>query len=255
MNQGKNNLALMAAIISIIIVMLTFSAHAWASDQDRRKAVSKMIENITWLKSGSEYGNAGIMIKTQGRIVYVDPVSLASIDSLPKADIIFVTHGHRDHFQRGMIKALSNETTKIISTLAVNVNLKSYNPITLKPGEKITVDGIEAKGVPAYNRSHIKEALGLGLVLTIEGVRIYVTGSTGLVKEMEEIKSVDICIPYLISPESLSGEDIVELSKTIKPIALIPVHWIPGAEKDEKALDLISKNLPADTKMYRLSLK
>jgi L-ascorbate metabolism protein UlaG (beta-lactamase superfamily) len=55
------------------------------------------------------------MADSQKIVRYLDPVDLVNIESLPKADIILVTHDHQDHFSSETITALSKEGTRIVS--------------------------------------------------------------------------------------------------------------------------------------------
>src|ERR1700689_2384372 len=48
--------------------------------------------------------HASVLLQWHGEAVYVDPTTTAVADgSLPKADIVFITHTHPDHFDPAAI--------------------------------------------------------------------------------------------------------------------------------------------------------
>ena len=55
-------------------------------------------------------GHGTLMFTYQGKVIHVDPYSkLAEYRELPKADLIILTHHHRDHLDEKAIAAIRTE--------------------------------------------------------------------------------------------------------------------------------------------------
>jgi L-ascorbate metabolism protein UlaG (beta-lactamase superfamily) len=131
------------------------------------------------------------------KIIYFDPVNLAG--TLPKADIILISHGHSDHWSIPDIQKIIGPDTVLV--VSPNIAPESLDPypalgikmIVVKEWETIDVNGISIQGVPAFDIHHARETGGLGFVVAIDGIRMYFAGGTGFYPEMSKIES-DISI-------------------------------------------------------------
>lgn len=223
------------------------------SEADR---VHQVAGRITWLRSTSMYGNPGIKLEAGGKVIYVDPADLAGPDKLPKADVILVTHPHVDHFSTATIAALSKAGTVVVSIKEIGHSLSGVDFTAAAPGETVNAGGLEILAVPAYNKDHPKELGYIGFIFSIDGVRIYCSGDTGLTPEMESMVRIDIAVLNVRKYYSLSGEDTVTFAQTVTPKIVIPIHWMPGdaAFGDPAEIDYIRKNLPETTEFMELAL-
>ena len=218
--------------------------------------VDQMVENITWLRSTNQYGHTGIMIQTEEQVIYLDPVDLVGIEDFPKADLILVSHNHGDHYSPQNISELSTEVTTVVSIQTALYSFSDINTQALTPGEKVNVAGIDIEGIPAYNDFHA-EAMGfLGFVITVDGVRIYSSGDTDFIPEMEALTDIDIAVMNVREPYSLSGEEVVNFADIVKPKVIIPIHWMPEDDSysDKAQIEYIQKNIPASTEFIVLDL-
>jgi len=60
-------------------------------------------------------GHGTLMFAFDGKIIHVDPFGrLTDYSKLPKADMIFVTHNHRDHLDPKTLALLRTEKTIIV---------------------------------------------------------------------------------------------------------------------------------------------
>ena len=60
-------------------------------------------------------GHGTLMFTYNGKVIHVDPYSkLADYSSLPKADIILITHHHGDHLDLGAVEKSRTENTAVI---------------------------------------------------------------------------------------------------------------------------------------------
>lgn len=142
------------------------------------------------------------------------------------ADIILITHEHQDHCSPDDVRLLQGPKTVII-TVADCANKLSGDIRIVKPGDKISVMGIEIEAVPAYNinkKFHPKEKNWVGYVFLIGGKRIYHAGDTDIIPEMKDIKC-DIALLPVSGTYTMSAEEAVEAALIIKPKVAVPMHY------------------------------
>jgi L-ascorbate metabolism protein UlaG (beta-lactamase superfamily) len=206
-----------------------------------------MQNKIEWLKSSHAYGSACIRI-THSKVIYIDPSCLSSEQRRIKADLILVTHSHDDHFSPTTIQELCKESTTIVATKDCHDELikasqgfksKALSPEfkvkALSPGDKTAVDEITIEAVPAYNlesSAHPRSKGWLGYIVTIGGVRIYHSGDTSFIPEMNELNNIDIAIVTVRNHYMMNGKQVVEAITSFRPKVVIPVHWLPPEESD-----------------------
>ena len=105
--------------------------------------------------------HASFQITTDARNIYIDPstkgTGLKKKDFQP-ADLILVTHGHQDHFDKGLIKKIRNLGSPVIAPENLQKELGGIPVWTMKPGEFMKVDDLFQKtrtltiwAVEAYN--------------------------------------------------------------------------------------------------------
>lgn len=176
-----------------------------------------MPPNIFWL------GHDSFRL-TGEKIVYVDPWKLAA--DTPKADLVLVTHEHRDHFSPEDIAKIATPATSIVAPQSVAAQSK-LRITMVKPGDRVTVNGLALEIVPAYNlnkKFHPKEAGHVGYIVTLNGKRIYHAGDTDLIPEMTQIKC-DIALLPVSGKYVMTAREAAEAAHTLNPALAIPMHW------------------------------
>ena len=221
----KSSLRLFALLFTFSFSILTSSA-AQKTDEFTTKSGKKV--TITCIK------HASIEINYNGTEIQVDPVGMwlkpeTDYATFPKANIILVTHEHKDHFDRAAIHEIRTPATSIYVNQAVYGHFR--NGLVMQNGEtrKYAAD-ITIEAVPAYNTTPGREQYhpqgrDNGYVLTLDGLRIYIAGDTEDIPEMADIKDIDVAFLPCNQPYTMTVEQCVNAAKIIKPKVLFPYHY------------------------------
>jgi L-ascorbate metabolism protein UlaG (beta-lactamase superfamily) len=177
--------------------------------------------------------HASILINYDGKTFYFDPVTglkpETDYTSMPRANYIFITHEHADHFDRMALTQLVSSNTVVFSN--PNVGRLYGNARVMKNGEKVVFgDSITLEAVPAYNTTPGREQMhpkgrDNGYILTLDGLRIYVAGDTEDIPEMADIKNIDIAFLPCNQPYTMTTDQLGRAAKTIRPKVLFPYHY------------------------------
>lgn len=167
-----------------------------------------------------------LMLKYNEVIIHIDPVSMfgTNYSKMPKADLILLTHEHRDHLDPETIEKIRTDETIIL------LNAGCYNSLgygdVMANGDHKTVFGITVDAVPAYNLTapnHPKGA-GNGYVLHLGDKNVYIAGDTENIPEMSNLKDIDIAFLPMNRP-TMTPEQVAEATKRIRPEILYPYHF------------------------------
>jgi L-ascorbate metabolism protein UlaG (beta-lactamase superfamily) len=177
-------------------------------------------------------GHGSLLFNYKNMAIYIDPISeLADFSLLPKADLIFITHQHNDHFDSKTIEILRKKNTQIFLTAACQPN--PWAGRVLKNGDHIMTQGIEITAVPAYNIVHKRpdgnpyhpRGEGNGYVFTFSDLRVYVAGDTENIPEMSELKNIAVAFLPMNLPYTMTPEMTAKAAKSFKPRILYPYHF------------------------------
>jgi L-ascorbate metabolism protein UlaG (beta-lactamase superfamily) len=176
-------------------------------------------------------GHATLMFEWQGKVVHVDPWSAqADYSTLPKADLVLVTHEHRDHLDMAAIEAVRKPGTVFGATRKAAETLTQA--VVLANGDSKDLAGIRVDAVPAYNIAHMRspglpfhpKGEGNGYVLHFGKVRVYVAGDTENVPEMAALRGVDVAFLPANLPYTMDIDMLVAAAKLLQPKILYPYH-------------------------------
>ncbi len=183
---------------------------------------------------------------SDGKInIYFDPFKLHGDE--PKADYIFVSHEHFDHFSPDDIHKIIKDSTVLFMNEMTSEEIDGLydNKIVIvNPGDSIDYKDLHIKGVPAYNINkfrepgkvyHPKEDKKLGFIVTLKGVKIYHTGDTDHIPEMDSLASekIDLLFIPVSGTYVMTPSEAIDAALQIKSDISIPMHYgtIVGEKK------------------------
>jgi L-ascorbate metabolism protein UlaG (beta-lactamase superfamily) len=184
-------------------------------------------KNISW------FGQSSVRIITKtGKVIYIDPYKKIKEDI--KADFIFVTHPHQDHFNPRTIMSLGKDETRLIMPRT----LKQFATDAIDPGEKKVFGDLTVTGVAAYNLRgfpHPKKNHWLGYLINIDGITIYHGGDTDCIPEMKNLMP-DIAFLPVTGFVSMNKENAIEAAGLLMPKIVVPIHYglLPGTRGNGK---------------------
>lgn len=190
--------------------------------------VEDFLKKITWL------GHDGFRIDGS-KTIYIDPYQIAA--GTP-ADLILITHEHFDHCSPEDVDKIRKPETVIITEKDSAAKL-SGEVRTIKPGESMTVDGVQIKAVDSYNTDknfHPKANGWLGFIVEIDGISIYHAGDTDMIPEMKSF-DVDIALLPVSGTYVMTADQAVNAALDINPKIAIPMHYgaIVGDTQDAES--------------------
>ena len=202
-------------------------------------------------------GHGTLLFTFNEKYIHVDPYGrLADYSSLPKADIILITHEHGDHFDPKVIKMLRTEETSLI--LSENCAKDISGGTVMKNGDIQTVQGLKIEAIPAYNIVHKRgngepfhpQGIGNGYIITFGDKRVYVAGDTENIPEMKELGKIDIAFLPMNLPYTMTPEMVADAVKAIKPQILYPYHY--GNTDTSKLVELLKDDKDIEVRIRKM---
>ena len=218
-------------------------------------------------------------IKYKDKIIYIDPAWMRTlfanypkkvefskwpdpIDGLPekdleKADVILITHHHKDHCKRVTVNRLKKKDTLIIAPEHCLTELDK-NIKMIGSGEEISFGNIRVKAIDAYNTSEgrstrkvHKKGKCVGYLISMPGKRIYHAGDTDFIPEMKKLGKVDVAMLPIGGTFTMDVDEAVEAALVIEPNIIIPMHFKKKGNPHEFKKKLEAKS---DIKVIELQI-
>lgn len=202
-------------------------------------------------------GHGSLMMTFNGKTIHVDPYSsMADYTSLPKADIVFLTHEHGDHLDKDALAKISAANTVTVMTELCAAQVEGG--VVMRNSESKTVDGIQVKAVAAYNIVHTRpngdafhpKGNGNGYILNFGATRVYVAGDTENTPEMKALQNIAIAFLPMNLPYTMTPEMVADAVRAFRPRILYPYHF--GKTDTSKIVDLL-KGEDIEVRIRRLA--
>ena len=229
--------------VLVLVLSLSFVSAACAQETMEKDVVATSAGDlaITFV------GHGTLMFEFGGKVIHVDPVGReADYATMPKADLIVVTHEHGDHLDPKAIDALWKEGTVLL--VSRSAGERAPRGIVLQNGETREVFGLKVEAVPAYNLVHMRrggrpfhpKGAGNGYVITFGDTRVYVAGDTENTPEMKALRDIDIAFLPMNLPYTMTPEMVADAVRAFRPKIVYPYHY---GDTDTSKLVALLKDL------------
>ncbi|OQX27375.1 MAG: metal-dependent hydrolase [Desulfobacteraceae bacterium IS3] len=232
--------------LTMMCVALSFSiAYSEPFEKDIIKTSGGDLE-ITFI------GHGTLMFGFGGKIIHIDPVSqYADYAKLPKADLILITHEHKDHLDDKAIAPIRTDKTTVVLTETCAKQLTGG--IVMKNGEVKTIEGLKIEALSAYNIVNMRspgtpyhpKGIGNSYIITFGDKRVYIGGDTENTPEIKALTGIDIAFLPMNLPYTMTPEMVADAAKAFKPKILYPYHFgetdtskLTALLKDAKEIDV-----------------
>lgn len=235
----------MKRIICTLIFFLLFCLSPALAQQSFEKDIIRTSAGdleITFI------GHGTLMLTFSGKVIHIDPYSKAAdYAKLPQADLIFLTHDHRDHLDAAALKHIRGDRTTVVLTETCAETVAGG--IVMKKGDSRTVEGIQVQAVPAYNVVHKRKngkpfhpkGIGNGYVLTFGDTIVYIAGDSENTPEMKSLKNIDYAFLPVNLPYTMTPDMFIDAVQAMQPKVLYPYHY---GNTDISGLKALLKDIP-----------
>jgi len=190
-------------------------------------------------------GHGTLLFTYGGKVVHVDPWSqMADYSKLPKADLVLITHEHRDHLDLKALDVIRKDGTVVVSTEIVAKQVK--DALVMKNGDVMASQGFTIEAVAAYNLVHMRspgtpyhpKGDGNGYIITFADRRVYIAGDSENTPEMKALRNIDAAFLPMNLPYTMTPEMVADAAKAFRPAILYPYHF---GETDTQKLATLMK--------------
>ncbi|WP_108814922.1 MBL fold metallo-hydrolase [Loktanella sp. Alg231-35] len=178
--------------------------------------------------------HASFVMETPAGTIYVDPVGEASLYAdMPTPDLILITHEHGDHYNPATLGAIAGADTVMISNPAVYSMLPAQmqaKTTSVGNGDSTSAIGVSVDAIPAYNTTQERlnfhpQGRDNGYVVTVDGLRIYISGDTEDIPEMRSLQNIDIAFVCMNLPFTMDAEAAASAVNEFAPTYVYPYHY------------------------------
>lgn len=201
-------------------------------------------------------GHSTVRLRLGGQVVLTDPVLTPRIGPLRRVvpgvaasdirdvDLVLISHLHADHLHLGSLRMLSGDV-RVVVPRGAGAWLRGKGVPRVEElgvGEQRDIDGLRVTGVPADHSGHRwgprlthgPQSSAMGHLLSGDGLRVYLSGDTGLFDGMDDIAAMGpiglAALPVWgwgpnLGPGHLDPARAADAVARLRPRVAMPVHW------------------------------
>lgn len=178
--------------------------------------------------------HASFVMETPMGVVYVDPIGGADLyEGMPVPDLILITHEHGDHYNAETLAGVMGDSTQMITNPAVYDMLTAEmqtRASSMGNGDAAAANGVQVEAIPAYNTTEGRENFhpqgrDNGYVVTVDGLRIYISGDTEDIPEMRALENIDIAFVCMNLPFTMDAGAAASAVNQFAPTYVYPYHY------------------------------
>lgn len=178
--------------------------------------------------------HASFVMKTPVGTIYVDPVGEADFyTDLGTPDLILITHEHGDHYNPDTLAALMGDDTVMVVNPAVYDMLPAdmqARSTSIANGDSASAGDVSIDAIPAYNTTEERlnfhpQGRDNGYVVTIDGLRVYISGDTEDIPEMRSLENIDVAFVCMNLPFTMDATAAASAVTEFAPTYVYPYHY------------------------------
>ena len=178
--------------------------------------------------------HATMVLQWNDRTIYVDPYGGAEkFSGFPVPDFVVITHAHGDHFNAETLAGLDLSKAELFAPQSVTDELGDIKFNKISPLSNVAGaarNGIHIEAMPMYNLPNDETARhqkgwGNGYVITLGGMRIYISGDTEDIPEMRALQNIDYAFVCMNLPYTMTVDQAADAVLEFKPKVVYPFHY------------------------------
>jgi L-ascorbate metabolism protein UlaG (beta-lactamase superfamily) len=221
--------------------------------------------SITWI------GHATMLLQAGGVTVLTDPIFSDAISglirryappgvalqSLPRVDVVVLSHNHRDHLDENSVLALGPEVQYVVPlgmaawfrdrglVRVTELDWWQSTAVETADGTRATITMVPAQHWSQRSIADRNLSLWGGYIIDAGGRRFYFAGDSGFPAAFDEIgrrfPGIEFAMlpigayepRWFLHPQHMSPEEAAEAFRRLGAHALVPIHWATFHLSDE----------------------
>lgn len=258
--KGEMAMRIIASLILLGIILILFSVKSvkakFTRSSKRAAPIDLVLKNNVHLSSCGavfvysnkvDFFTSSFKIKSNDLVIYIDPML---VDLPEKADYIFITHCHKEHFTTEDIDLLMGENTKIVCPEYVADKLIGYPVIAVGPMDEKRFGDFKFSVRPSSNDKNKKEGIceSQGYILEVDENKIYHAGENGIDGSIIKGDKITLALVPIDGDEVMDSLETIRIVNEIRPNVVVPMHY----DLRQNSLDIFQKGIAEDIDFHVL---